>query len=162
MAAWFAWCMVSLSDLTNGRSWTSTRHRGRGGRLCRSSSFSTEDLGIRVLEMATVSSEGRSPRGGFLWRFPITGLSLPCAIPRFAGQRRRCALGAPACQKLGADPDRIVLAGHSAGAYNAAMLALDPRWLGVDREAIKGLIGLAGPYDSCPSAGQSLSGPLSV
>jgi acetyl esterase/lipase len=63
------------------------------------------------------------------------------------------ALGAPACQKLGADPDRIVLAGHSAGAYNAAMLALDPRWLGVDREAIKGLIGLVGPYDFLPFSG---------
>jgi acetyl esterase/lipase len=56
-------------------------------------------------------------------------------------------------KKLGADPDRIVLAGHSAGAYNAAMLALDPRWLGVDREAIKGLIGLAGPYDFLPFSG---------
>jgi acetyl esterase/lipase len=56
-------------------------------------------------------------------------------------------------RKLGAYPDRIVLAGHSAGAYNAAMLALDPRWLGVDREAIKGLIGLVGPYDFLPFSG---------
>ncbi|WP_343611925.1 alpha/beta hydrolase [Novosphingobium sp.] len=53
----------------------------------------------------------------------------------------------------GGDPDRIVLAGHSAGAYNAAMLALDPRWLGADRGAIKGLIGLAGPYDFLPFSG---------
>jgi len=45
--------------------------------------------------------------------------------------------------ELGGDPERIVLAGHSAGAYNAAMLALDPRWLGADRSAVKGLIGLA-------------------
>jgi acetyl esterase/lipase len=50
----------------------------------------------------------------------------------------------------GGDPDRMVLAGHSAGAYNAAMLALDPRWLGADRAAVKGLIGLAGPYDFLP------------
>jgi acetyl esterase/lipase len=50
----------------------------------------------------------------------------------------------------GGDPDRLVLAGHSAGAYNAAMLALDPRWLGSDRAAVKGLIGLAGPYDFLP------------
>lgn len=50
----------------------------------------------------------------------------------------------------GGDPDRLVLAGHSAGAYNAAMLALDPRWLGADRSAVKGLIGLAGPYDFLP------------
>jgi len=50
----------------------------------------------------------------------------------------------------GGDPERIVLAGHSAGAYNAAMLALDPRWLGADRAAVKGLVGLAGPYDFLP------------
>ena len=51
---------------------------------------------------------------------------------------------------FGGDPDRIVLVGHSAGAYNAAMLALDPRWLGADRAAIKGFAGLAGPYDFLP------------
>lgn len=44
-----------------------------------------------------------------------------------------------------------VLAGHSAGAYIAAMLALDGRWLaraGAPRPA--GLVGLAGPYDFLP------------
>ena len=51
---------------------------------------------------------------------------------------------------LGGDPDRLVLAGHSAGAYDAAMLALDPRWLGADRAAVKGWAGLAGPYDFLP------------
>jgi acetyl esterase/lipase len=30
------------------------------------------------------------------------------------------------------------------------MLALDPRWLGADRAAVKGLAGLAGPYDFLP------------
>ena len=56
---------------------------------------------------------------------------------------------------FGGDPDRIVLVGHSAGAYNAAMLALDPRWLGEDRRAVRGLVGLAGPYDFLP-----LDGPI--
>lgn len=51
---------------------------------------------------------------------------------------------------LGGDPDRLVLAGHSAGAYDAAMLALDPRWLGPDRAAVRGWAGLAGPYDFLP------------
>ncbi|WP_454885042.1 alpha/beta hydrolase [Sphingomonas oryzagri] len=55
--------------------------------------------------------------------------------------------------EFGGDADRIVLAGHSAGAYNAAMLALDPRWLGEDRKAVRGLIGLAGPYDFLPFDG---------
>jgi acetyl esterase/lipase len=50
----------------------------------------------------------------------------------------------------GGDGNRIVLVGHSAGAYNAAMLALDPAWLGPDRVAVRGFAGLAGPYDFLP------------
>jgi acetyl esterase/lipase len=59
--------------------------------------------------------------------------------------------------RLGGDPARVVLVGHSAGAYNAAMLALDPRWLGEDRRAVRGLVGLAGPYDFLP-----LDGPVTI
>ncbi|GAA4025087.1 alpha/beta hydrolase [Sphingomonas swuensis] len=55
--------------------------------------------------------------------------------------------------RYGGDPSRIVLVGHSAGAYNAAMLALDPRWLGADRTRIRGFAGLAGPYDFLPFEG---------
>ncbi len=54
---------------------------------------------------------------------------------------------------LGADPRRVFILGHSAGAYNAAMLAADPRYLagaGLDRGRIAGVIGLAGPYDFLP------------
>ncbi|MDQ0466774.1 acetyl esterase/lipase [Caulobacter ginsengisoli] len=54
----------------------------------------------------------------------------------------------------GGDPARLVLMGHSAGAYNAAMLAYDRRWLaavGLDpRRDVKALIGLSGPYDFLP------------
>lgn len=50
----------------------------------------------------------------------------------------------------GGDGERIVLIGHSAGAYNAAMLALDPSLLGPDRAAVRGFAGLAGPYDFLP------------
>ncbi len=54
----------------------------------------------------------------------------------------------------GADPGRLFLIGHSAGAYNAVMLATDPRWLkaeGLDsRRDIAGVYGLAGPYDFLP------------
>lgn len=52
--------------------------------------------------------------------------------------------------RYGGDGERIVLVGHSAGAYNAAMLALDPGLLGADRAAIRGFAGLAGPYDFLP------------
>ena len=49
---------------------------------------------------------------------------------------------------------RLFLIGHSAGAYNAAMLALHRRWLGdvgLDpRRDLAGVVGLAGPYDFLP------------
>ncbi|MEP7207934.1 MAG: alpha/beta hydrolase [Casimicrobiaceae bacterium] len=53
----------------------------------------------------------------------------------------------------GGDPRRVVLMGHSAGAYNAAMLAFDRQWLagaGVAPGTIRALVGLAGPYDFLP------------
>jgi acetyl esterase/lipase len=52
-----------------------------------------------------------------------------------------------------ADPKKIYLMGHSAGAHIAAMVALDPQWLvaeGLDSSIISGVIGLAGPYDFYP------------
>jgi acetyl esterase/lipase len=55
--------------------------------------------------------------------------------------------------QYGGDPGRIFLAGHSAGAYNAIMLASDPRYLkqaGADISQVRGAIGLAGPYDFLP------------
>ncbi|MCY7370212.1 MAG: alpha/beta hydrolase [Polaromonas sp.] len=55
--------------------------------------------------------------------------------------------------EYGADAERIFVMGHSAGAYNAAMLALDARWLaplGLRPKQLAGWIGLAGPYDFLP------------
>jgi len=56
-------------------------------------------------------------------------------------------------REYGGDPDRIVLVGHSAGAYNAVMLGLDGRYLraaGVDPRRVKAIAGLSGPYDFLP------------
>ena len=54
----------------------------------------------------------------------------------------------------GGAPDRLFVMGHSAGAYNAAMLALDPRFLAAvgmqPKRDLSGGIGLAGPYDFLP------------
>jgi acetyl esterase/lipase len=48
----------------------------------------------------------------------------------------------------------VFIAGHSAGAHIAAMIALDPRFLAAENtsicDAAKGLIGIAGPYDFTP------------
>jgi len=56
-------------------------------------------------------------------------------------------------RRYGGDPNRIVLVGHSAGAYNAVMLGLDRRYLtgaGVDPARVRAIAGLSGPYDFLP------------
>ncbi len=55
--------------------------------------------------------------------------------------------------EIGGDPAKVFLMGHSAGAYNAVMLGVDPAYLaaaGTSRAKIAGVIGLAGPYDFLP------------
>jgi len=75
--------------------------------------------------------------------------------PEFLGDcAQALAYGLKEASGLGADPKRVFVMGHSAGAYNAAMLALDPRWLAPTSHApteLAGWIGLAGPYDFLPS-----------
>jgi len=56
-------------------------------------------------------------------------------------------------KKYGGNPDGLFLAGHSAGAYIAIMLALNQSYLtadGITQSHIAGAIGLAGPYDFLP------------
>ncbi len=53
----------------------------------------------------------------------------------------------------GGDPAGLALVGHSAGAYNAAMLALDPTLLtaaGLPPDFVTACVGLSGPYDFLP------------
>lgn len=55
--------------------------------------------------------------------------------------------------QFGGDPGRLFLLGHSAGAYNAVMIALDAHYLaafGAGPTIIRGLAALAGPYDFLP------------
>jgi len=55
--------------------------------------------------------------------------------------------------RYGGDPTRIFVAGHSAGAYIAVMLAADREYLrkaGADPEWIHGVVGIAGPYNFLP------------
>jgi acetyl esterase/lipase len=55
--------------------------------------------------------------------------------------------------ELGADPSRLYLMGHSAGAHIAALLTLNRRYLevpGRPAPVIAGMIGLSGPYDFLP------------
>ncbi|MDB5415932.1 MAG: esterase [Rubritepida sp.] len=83
---------------------------------------------------------------------PLAGLGCLVAVPdyrlwpeaRYPGFVEDTAL---AVQFMAArEPGRrLVLMGHSAGAFNAACVALDQRWGAQAR--VKGFIGLAGPYD---------------
>ncbi|MBL8658680.1 MAG: alpha/beta hydrolase [Rhodospirillales bacterium] len=53
----------------------------------------------------------------------------------------------------GGDLDHLFLMGHSAGAYNAAMISVNPAYLaneGLTPEVISGVVGLAGPYGFNP------------
>lgn len=76
---------------------------------------------------------------------------------RFPGFLEDCAAAvrwvADHAVEYGGDPSRIVIVGHSAGAYNAVMLAMDPTYLmnaGVEASRVSGVVGIAGPYDFLP------------
>jgi acetyl esterase/lipase len=56
-------------------------------------------------------------------------------------------------EEHGGDPARLFASGHSAGAYIAAMLGVNPVYLnavGGDPSWIKAIVGIAGPYDFLP------------
>jgi acetyl esterase/lipase len=69
--------------------------------------------------------------------------------------------------QYGADPRALFVLGHSAGGYDAVMLALDPRWLKAVQmdpaRDLRGVAALAGPYDFLPLKSKELQqvfGPL--
>ena len=58
-----------------------------------------------------------------------------------------------------ASVERLFVTGHSAGAYNAMMLAANTSYLsaaGIDRMQLAGAIGIAGPYDFLPLTSRRL------
>ena len=76
---------------------------------------------------------------------------------RYPDFLRDCAqalgYGLREARALGGNPKRVFVVGHSAGGYNAAMLALDTRWLkeaGHTPDELAGWVGLAGPYEFLP------------
>lgn len=60
----------------------------------------------------------------------------------------------------GGAADRVVLMGHSAGAHIATLLALDGGYLAAEglrpASALRGVVGLAGPYDFLPLRSRTL------
>jgi acetyl esterase/lipase len=82
-------------------------------------------------------------------------------FPRFVEDAARAVRFArTSAAQWGGDPTRLVLMGHSAGAYIAAMLSFDPQWLeqvGLNSQTdLAGFIGLAGPYDFLPIKSRTL------
>jgi acetyl esterase/lipase len=98
---------------------------------------------------------------GFVTLVPDYAVFPPAKFPEFIEDGARAVAFAHAqAREFGADPARLVLMGHSAGAHIAAMLTFDPQWLaGVGLEAgrdVAGFVGLAGPYDFLPIDGRIL------
>lgn len=63
------------------------------------------------------------------------------------------ALLAREAKRYGYDPNRIFLSGHSAGGHLAALVALDPKYLGkyhATPKALAGVIAFSGLYDLAP------------
>ena len=120
---------------------------------------------------------GGSWQGGSRGLYPFVGASLaaqgvvtivpdystfpPARFPTFVGDAARAVRFArKSAAQWGGDPSRLVLMGHSAGAYIAAMLLFDPQWLeqiGLNSQTdLAGFIGLAGPYDFLPIESRTL------
>jgi len=86
---------------------------------------------------------------GYLVVVPDYRLTPAHAYPAFlddAAAATRWAL--EHASRHGGDPDRLVLMGFSAGAYNAVMAALSPDYALSQR--LRGVVGLSGPYDFYP------------
>lgn len=91
---------------------------------------------------------------GFLVVIPDYHLAPQAHFPEFVED---CAAAVAWVQQhidcFGGDAGRVALMGHSAGAYNAAMILLDRQWLaraGGDIAQLRGFASLAGPFDFLP------------
>lgn len=89
---------------------------------------------------------------GFLTAIPdyrlVPEVRYPAFVEDGAAAVARAAELAP---RFGADPGRLGVSGHSAGAYIAAMLALDPRFMQqANGPRPDAFAGLSGPYDFYP------------
>jgi acetyl esterase/lipase len=75
-------------------------------------------------------------------------------FPAFVEDGARAVAFAHAhAKEFGGDPKRLFVSGHSAGGYIAAMLGSDARYVkdaGGDFSWMRGIIGVAGPYDFLP------------
>ena len=98
---------------------------------------------------------------GIVTVVPDYSIFPPARFPKFVEDAARAVRFArDHATQWGGDPARLVLMGHSAGAYIAAILSFDPQWLrqvGLNSHTdLAGFIGLAGPYDFLPIKNRTL------
>ena len=94
-------------------------------------------------------------KAGYVAVLPDYGLYPEAKFPAFVQDGAEAlAWVASHAGEIGGDPGRIFVAGHSAGAHLAAMLAYDRSQLervGLPPEIVSGFIGLSGPYALDPN-----------
>jgi len=98
---------------------------------------------------------------GIVTVVPDYSIFPPARFPMFIEDAARAVrFSRDNATQWGGDPARLVLIGHSAGAYIAAMLSFDPQWLRRVRlnsqTDLAGFVGLAGPYDFLPIESRTL------
>lgn len=113
---------------------------------------------------------GGTWKNGGLWRYGFVGRALAKmgVVAVLVGYRKYPQIRYPTfvddaalaikwvdeqISEYGGDPQRVVIAGHSAGAHTASALAYLPGYwekTGLSRQVLKGFIGLSGPYDFYP------------
>ena len=126
-----------------------------------SSSSSMAAAGKAARAISTPLSALRWRRKVFVTVVPDYSIFPPARFPMFVEDAARAVRFArERAAQWGGDPARLVLMGHSAGAYIAAMLSFDPQWLrqvGLNSQTdLAGFIGLAGPYDFLPIESRTL------
>jgi acetyl esterase/lipase len=91
---------------------------------------------------------------GFITVIPDYRLVPQVTYPAFVEDAAAAVRWARAnAERYGGDSNRLAVAGHSAGAYNALMLATDPKYTDPDSPdhlPLDAAVGLAGPYDFLP------------
>lgn len=104
-------------------------------------------------------------RGGYIGVIPDYRLAPAVKFPAWIEDAARAIRWVhDSITSYGGDTTRVFVVGHSAGAHTATVLALDDRFLlraGVQPEAIRGYVSLAGPVDTVwtdPDV-QALMGP---
>jgi acetyl esterase/lipase len=91
---------------------------------------------------------------GYVVVLPDYGLYPQVKFPAFMQDAAKAVAWVRAhAAEWGGDPQRLFLVGHSAGAHIAVMLALNQQYLraaGMEANSLRGVVGLAGPYDFLP------------